>query len=82
MEASGFFRDLSSAVEPRILPAREKEAVRKPVNTVELNVRNTSGIPVQSTNGSDVDCNRILVTLKSENSEQKQSPTKRSELLN
>lgn len=73
--------DLSSAIEPGILPEREKEATRKPAHPVELNVGNTSGMPVQSTNGDGVDCNRILVSLKSENSDKEQSPTKHSELL-
>ncbi|MCP9259365.1 hypothetical protein DINM_002315 [Dirofilaria immitis] len=41
---------------------------------------NISGLPVQRKNGGGVDCSRILVSLKSENSEKEQSPSKHSEL--
>ncbi|VDP12968.1 unnamed protein product [Onchocerca flexuosa] len=86
MEAKGsvsvaITRDLSFAIEPGILPEREKEAMRNPPHSVQLNMGNTSEMPVQSTNGGGVDCNRILVPLKSENSEKEQTPSKHSELL-
>ncbi|VDM14114.1 unnamed protein product [Wuchereria bancrofti] len=70
-------RDLPSAIEPRILPEREKEFSKKSVGPVNaLNVR----MPEQSING-DVDCSQILVSLKSDNSKQEQSPANHSELL-
>ncbi|EJW80803.1 hypothetical protein WUBG_08284 [Wuchereria bancrofti] len=69
--------DLPSAIEPRILPEREKEFSKKSVGPVNaLNVR----MPEQSING-DVDCSQILVSLKSDNSKQEQSPANHSELL-
>ncbi|VBB30047.1 unnamed protein product, partial [Acanthocheilonema viteae] len=74
-------RDLLSARESRILPEREKEGTRSSAHSVELNMANASGMPVQSTNGGGVDCSRILVSLKSENSKKEQSSTKHSELL-
>ncbi|KAL4002564.1 hypothetical protein ACH3XW_3960 [Acanthocheilonema viteae] len=73
--------DLLSARESRILPEREKEGTRSSAHSVELNMANASGMPVQSTNGGGVDYSRILVSLKSENSKKEQSSTKHSELL-
>ncbi|VDO53897.1 unnamed protein product [Brugia timori] len=70
--------DLPSAIESRILPEREKEFSKKSTDPVNaLNV----GMPEQFINGGDVDCNQILVSLKSDNSKQVHSPANHSELL-
>lgn len=54
--------------------------MRKPAHSGELEI--ASGMRVQSTNGGGVDCSRILMSSKSENSKKEQSPTKKpSELL-
>lgn len=73
--------DLSSATDAEVFPERKKGVDIKPAHPVELDVANISGLPGQSTNGDGVDCSRILVSLKTVKSKQKESPTKHSELL-